>query len=597
MSTLMTRVSNLGLGTRMILASVLLLIVVVAINYVVVIRSYRSQSERSMIEKAAAFTALADETKNSVAAMHESGSFASGELVDEVKTAIEQGRSYRDTRIFAALPVVAGWESAQRAAEREDLRFRISSFESRNPENQPEAGSFREAMLRELRTQYQATGDPILTRSDASTNQLHYMRAIQLTDDCMMCHGQPGNKYDLDGDGKDILGFPMEGWAPGDMHGAYEVIVPLEQLDEQVAGFIVTGAMFTIPLIAGSCVLVWLLVRTIFQRPINALIERLRLVAEGDLTQRMKVDAENEIGRLAQWFNRSTENLSEIIDEVNIAGDEVVAAATEITSTSEEMVRGLEEQSSQVGQISSAIEEMSSSVSEVAAKSGDASQEATRSGTLAKEGGEVVHSTVRGMNAINDAVSASSESVQQLGKRGDEIGEIVSVINEIADQTNLLALNAAIEAARAGEHGRGFAVVADEVRKLAERTTHATEQIHGSITAIQSDTALAVERMDTGAAEVREGVDRARQAGASLESIVEAAEGVATSVRQIAAAAEEQSAASEQISRSVLSVSRVTQETSAGAGETARAAAMLSEKATSLRSLVARFKTERTGSS
>ncbi|MEN1705443.1 MAG: methyl-accepting chemotaxis protein [Planctomycetota bacterium] len=588
-------INNLGLGTRIVAAGAFLIVATVTVNYVIFVMSYRGSAREAMIENAAAFTALADETKNYVGRLHERDAFDSDALITELRQALDEGRDYHETRVFSALPVVAGWESAQAAAARENLVFRITSFDARNPDNEPEPGSFREQLLTDLRTQHSATGETILSKVDAETNQLHYMRAIELTADCMMCHGEPGNQYDTDGDGKDILGFQMEGWAPGDMHGAYEVVVPLDRLDDQVAGFVGQGLASTVPIVAGSLFGLWFLVWRVLQRPITAVIDRLREMSEGegDLRTRLQEKTKDELGRLGAAFNAFIGRIHDTVVEVADSADEVAAAATQITSTSEEMVRGLEEQSSQVSQISSAIEEMSASVNEVAAKSDDASRQAATSGSLAKEGGEVVHSTVEGMHAINDAVSASSESVQQLGKRGDEIGEIVSVINEIADQTNLLALNAAIEAARAGEYGRGFAVVADEVRKLAERTTSATEQIHGSITAIQSDTAQAVDRMSTGAAEVTDGVDRARQAGASLESIVSSAQAVAGSVQQIAAAAAEQSAASEEISRSVLAVSRVTQEASAGAGEAARAASMLTEKATSLRALVARFKVER----
>jgi methyl-accepting chemotaxis protein len=194
------------------------------------------------------------------------------------------------------------------------------------------------------------------------------------------------------------------------------------------------------------------------------------------------------------------------------------------------------------------------------------------------------------MRSINDSVSASAASVQELGKRGTQIGEIIAVINDIADQTNLLALNAAIEAARAGEHGRGFAVVADEVRKLADRTTKATEEIGESIQAIQTETGDAVERMNAGTAEVERGVELATGAGESLRRIVAGARDVAGMIRSIAAAAEQQSAASEEVSRNVESISSVTRQSSEGAGQAATAAAELSAKAERLQGLVARFK-------
>ena len=211
------------------------------------------------------------------------------------------------------------------------------------------------------------------------------------------------------------------------------------------------------------------------------------------------------------------------------------------------------------------------------------------SGRTAEEGGGVVEQTVTGMNAISEAVSASADSVRELGARGEQIGQVIEVINDIADQTNLLALNAAIEAARAGEHGKGFAVVADEVRKLADRTTKATDEVAQSITAIQNETAAAVSKMESGTDEVQRGVEKAREAGSSLGEIVQGARDVASLIQSIAAAAEEQSTASEQVSRNVESITAVTGQTSEGARQSAAASTQLSGKAEQLQQLVGRF--------
>jgi methyl-accepting chemotaxis protein len=233
---------------------------------------------------------------------------------------------------------------------------------------------------------------------------------------------------------------------------------------------------------------------------------------------------------------------------------------------------------------------MAASVVEVGAKSATARDRAEASGRSATQGGQVVAETVAGMQSINEAVSASSASVTELGKRGEQIGEIIKVINDIADQTNLLALNAAIEAARAGEHGRGFAVVADEVRKLAERTQKATEEVGESIRAIQDETRTAVERMDGGTKQVEVGVQKAQAAGESLNMIVNNAKDVAVMIQTIAAAAEQQGSASEQISRSLENINSVTREATSGAAQAAQASSELSSKAEQLRELVSRFK-------
>ena len=328
-------------------------------------------------------------------------------------------------------------------------------------------------------------------------------------------------------------------------------------------------------------------------KPIRLIIDRIKDIAqgEGDLTKRVDQNRGDEIGELGKWFNAFVAKIHDVIAEVSDATREVAAAATEIAASSDEMAAGMSEQSSQVMQISSAIEEMSASVVEVARKSSEAASNASESGQVAQKGGEVVNETIAGMNAISDAVTAGAASVTELGKRGEQIGEIIEVINDIADQTNLLALNAAIEAARAGEHGRGFAVVADEVRKLADRTTKATEEIAESIKAIQSETGEAVQRMNGGTDQVDKGVERATEAGRSLQQIVSGAQEVASMIQSIAAAAEEQSAASEEVSRSVDAVSAVTRQATEGASQAAQAAGQLSTKAEQLQKLIGTFKT------
>jgi methyl-accepting chemotaxis protein len=380
------------------------------------------------------------------------------------------------------------------------------------------------------------------------------------------------------------LGYPGLGWS---------ALVRVSEAESLAA----TNAIrFVLASVIGVTIVVVFVVALLFARmlskPINLLVARLKDIAEGegDLTQRVDQARKDELGELGKWFNTFVEKIHGVISEVGATAREVAGAATEIAASSEEMAQGIGEQNQQVTQISAAIEEMSSSIIEVARKSAEAAENAQESGKVAEEGGKVVTETIQGMNEISDAVTASAASVSELGKRGDQIGQIIEVINDIADQTNLLALNAAIEAARAGEHGRGFAVVADEVRKLADRTTKATEEIGESITAIQTETGQAVERMNAGTEQVKVGVDKATQAGRSLEKIVTGAQDVATMIRSIAAAAEQQSAASEQVSKGVQSVSAVTNQSAEGASQAAMAASQLSTKAEQLQALVGRFK-------
>ncbi len=380
------------------------------------------------------------------------------------------------------------------------------------------------------------------------------------------------------------LGYPGLGWS---------VLVRISEA-ESLAQVIMIQRSLTVVIVVTFVVIltVAFFFARVLTKPIKALVDRLKDIAEGegDLTQRVDQDRKDELGELGKWFNMFVEKIHGVISQVGATSQEVAGAATQIAASSEEMAQGIGEQNQQVTQISAAVEEMSASIVEVARKSGEAANNAQESGKVAQEGGQVVSETIQGMNEISEAVSASAASVSELGKRGEQIGQIIEVINDIADQTNLLALNAAIEAARAGEHGRGFAVVADEVRKLADRTTKATEEIGESITAIQTETDQAVQRMTAGTEQVQVGVEKATLAGQSLEQIVAGAQEVATMIQSIAAAAEEQSAASEQVSRGVQSVSAVTNQSAEGASQSAMAASQLSAKAEELQALVGRFK-------
>jgi methyl-accepting chemotaxis protein len=352
--------------------------------------------------------------------------------------------------------------------------------------------------------------------------------------------------------------------------------------------------VMTIGLVVVVClgaIMAWLITLGIL-KPVKAIVNRIKDIAqgEGDLTARVTITTHDEIGELAEWFNTFVDKVHTIIRQVSDATREVASAATEIAASSEQMSSGMREQTGQAQQVSAAIEEMSSTVIEVARKSADAAGSANTAGQQATEGGHVVTQTIEGMQAIAVVVNESAASILELGKRGEQIGNIISVINDIADQTNLLALNAAIEAARAGEHGRGFAVVADEVRKLAERTTHATKEVAESITAIQRETGAAVQKMNAGTERVGKGVVLAQQAGNSLETIVAGAQTVSGMIQSIAAASEQQSAAAEQIARNVEAISAVTRQSSDGASQAAAAATQLSAKSEQLQHLVGQFK-------
>jgi len=325
-------------------------------------------------------------------------------------------------------------------------------------------------------------------------------------------------------------------------------------------------------------------------KPVIAMAAAAKAMSEGDLTQEVKVTSSDEMGDMAKSFNLMSTNLNEIVTKIKDASGHLASASDEISASSEQMAQGAENQSRQTDQVATAVEEMSATVLEVAKNSTDASALATKASEVATNGGNIVRKTITGMDGISDAVREAAMTIENLGKSSDQIGEIVGVIDDIADQTNLLALNAAIEAARAGEQGRGFAVVADEVRKLAERTTKATKEIADMIKTIQRDTNGAVNSMRSGTEKVDKGVSLVNEAGDSLGQIVDVVQGVNDMIQQIATASQEQSAASEEISSNVDGVAAITKESAASANQTVTATNELSKLAIELNEIVGQFK-------
>lgn len=322
----------------------------------------------------------------------------------------------------------------------------------------------------------------------------------------------------------------------------------------------------------------------------------LEVMSTGDFTPRITSDYKGQHRLIKDSVNRLGDSVGRIILDVTDAVQATASASNQISSSTEELAAGSQEQSAQTSEIASAVTQMSATIVETTKHAGDASDNAKEAGTIANEGGKAVQDTIDGMSRIATVVSRAAVVVQELGKGSEQIGEIVQVIDDIADQTNLLALNAAIEAARAGEQGRGFAVVADEVRKLAERTTKATKEIAVMIKRIQNDTKEAVVSMNEGTKEVEVGKELAEKAGSSLRQIIDASDRVVGIITQVAAASEEQSSAAEQISKNIESISNVTHESAVGTQQIARAAEDLNRLTDNLQHLVSQFKVEANGS-
>ncbi|MEW5755485.1 MAG: methyl-accepting chemotaxis protein [Pseudomonadota bacterium] len=326
-------------------------------------------------------------------------------------------------------------------------------------------------------------------------------------------------------------------------------------------------------------------------RSIDQLAAASREMAQGDLCARVRHVSGDELGTVARAFNDMGDKFRALIQQTAGANAQVAAAAEELSSVTEESKAGIQEQQREISQVATAINEMTSSVQEVASNAAAAAKSAEEADKQIMQGKKVINATVESINLLATQVSGAANVIHDLEKASDSIGGVLDVISGIAEQTNLLALNAAIEAARAGEQGRGFAVVADEVRTLAQRTKDSTLEIQKMIERFRAGTVEAVKVMDQSHRQAQEGKGHAENAGHAFNGIAATVTSITSTTMQIAAAAEEQSAVSEEINRNVHSVAQIVENSVAGAEQTAYSSSELARLAAESQGMVGQFKT------
>ncbi len=325
------------------------------------------------------------------------------------------------------------------------------------------------------------------------------------------------------------------------------------------------------------------------QEAIMRLLNETGSLAEGDLTVRATV-TEDITGAIADSINLAVEELRSLVTTINETAVQVAAASQETQATAMHLAEAAEHQAQQINTASDKITEMAASIDEVSKNSATSADVAQRSVQIAAKGADVVRQTIQGMDSIRDQIQETSKRIKRLGESSQEIGSIVELINDISEQTNILALNAAIQAASAGEAGRGFAVVADEVQRLAERASNATKRIETLVQTIQSDTNEAVNSMEQTTAEVVSGARLAEDAGLALGEIETVSTDLANLISNISTAAKQQSTAATDITATMNSIQEITSQTSHGASQTAESIGNLAQLAANLRRSVADFK-------
>lgn len=325
------------------------------------------------------------------------------------------------------------------------------------------------------------------------------------------------------------------------------------------------------------------------QNAILRLLDELADLADGDLTTTATV-TEDFTGAIADSINYTIDQLRVLVSRINETSHRVAAAAQDTQQTALHLAEASEHQAQEIAGASAAVNEMAVTIDQVSANAAESAGVAERSVPIANNGAKVVQNTIHGMDTIREQIQETSKRIKRLGESSQEIGDIVSLINDIADQTNILALNAAIQASMAGDAGRGFAVVADEVQRLAERSATATKQIEALVKTIQNDTNEAVISMEQTTAEVVRGARLAQDAGVALEEIETVSANLAELIQNISNAARQQAASAGHISNTMNVIQEITSQTSAGTSATASAIGNLASMAITLRESVAGFK-------
>ncbi len=519
----------------------------------------RSQGVESALTSMRSAILEAEDVRNSIADLAADGAFDTEKLLVEYKKVQAEKGDLTKTALYNTIPVVAAWKALETASEAQGYTFRIAKDEARNKKNlpTPEEEKIIAFLNNRKNEEY--------FQLDERKGEMVYARPIVLTKDCMVCHGDPATSPK--GDGKDMLGYRMEGWKPGEVHGVFILKSSTKKVNELVSQS-VSKVLVALLVVGAIAVFVTLFI----VRQITHALRLVEDVAAGNLATSEGFASNDELGVTVNAMREMVGDLQKNISTVNQNSQSLSAASEELSTVSQNLSKNAASASTQTEAVSrnsgnvsrnlqsvaAATEQMNASIDEIARNAAQASRVATRASAVAGE---------------------TTAAVTKLGESSTEIGQVISVITSIAEQTKLLALNATIEAARAGEAGKGFAVVASEVKELAKQTAEATEEISKKITLVQQDTETAVRAINEIATIILEINDIQNTVASAIEQ-------QAATTREISKNVQEAAADGTQISQGIQTVSTAVQTTAQGASDTSDVARELASLAANLRNLV-----------
>ena len=553
---------NLKLTPKIVGSIVVTLLVAWAVGFYVTQRRINAQTDAAFVDKVRQVDGMAAQT------------------LEYFSEHVEVYAPHHQFKQLSQIPVVTAWSVARKYAESQGMKFATPSLHPRDPHDQPD--DFEADALHAF--EQQPTMKEYYRRQIVNGRAvMRYAQPVRLTEDCLFCHGSPAGS-------RDPFNYKKEGLKVGDLRAAFVVTAPMDAIVRESRANALASFLVDFCSLLAVGIAVFFVVQRVVVRPVRDSAALAKEIAENNLAAPdIAVDSGDEVGEAVAALNLMKNNLHGIMENIAANAEQIASAGHELASSAAQQSAASNAQTDRTIHVANAMHEMSTTVTQVSDSANQAAHAASKALEAAHAGGKVVGDSVAAMRSIKASVSSTTARVQELGKKSSQIGEIVAVIQDIADQTNLLALNAAIEAARAGEQGRGFAVVADEVRKLAERTSRATLEIANNVQSIQSETKMVVQAMETGQAQVGEGAKAAERTGESLQEIIRMSDRVRDMINQIAVTTAEQSATSTEVSRNVNEIARLAQESCIGSTEAAKACDEVSALALELEKIVRQF--------